>query len=212
MNKVFFISDLHLSHFNIMKYEPCRVEAIIDFLISRNLTSMTAEELRENFAVSMATGIGDYFWIHWHNEMLITYWNETVDDNDVVWFLGDFAFKNNETAKEIGHRLKGHKRMVQGNHDRETLSFYYSCGFEYVSSYPIILKKKFLLSHAPFEKAGELFNIYGHVHSHEGFKTSTANSHCVCVERQGFKPIQIREFDTYKEEKDTNPARERNRK
>ena len=149
-----------------------------------------------------------------HDEMLISNWNSVVSKDDIVWFLGDFAFSKyigKERIKKIGHLLKGHKKMVYGNHDKESVGFYNNCGFEEVCTRPTLLKNKFLLSHAPLIPTSDssfslFFNIYGHVHSHEAFNTATENTRCVCVERTGFTPVEIEEYNNFEEEPFINSA------
>lgn len=58
------ISDTHFGHDNVLKFEPCRVEAM------------------------KVNGFRD------QNEWLIHNWNSTVGENDLVLHLGDFIFKN----------------------------------------------------------------------------------------------------------------------
>ena len=51
------------------------------------------------------------------NEFLIAAHNSRVKKNDVIYFLGDFAFTNAENTKELINRLNGKKHMILGNHD-----------------------------------------------------------------------------------------------
>lgn len=133
------------------------------------------------------------------NEELIKRWNNTVSKNDIVWFLGDFALGNKDICRSLIKSLNGEIRMIRGNHDHFPDSFYYDCGIKYVSKYPIILKEKFILSHAPIilEENSKFINIYGHVHNHGSKDTFTDNSICVCVERHDYKPIRLEKFDKY---------------
>jgi calcineurin-like phosphoesterase family protein len=51
-------------------------------------------------------------------EGLVSLWNETVQPDDTVFYLGDFAMgKIAETLPVVG-RLNGTKLLVPGNHDR----------------------------------------------------------------------------------------------
>lgn len=50
------------------------------------------------------------------NEMLIARHNELVGDKDTVLMLGDFSLSL-KWVDEIGHRLKGRKFLIPGNHD-----------------------------------------------------------------------------------------------
>lgn len=193
--KTFFVSDTHFRHKNILKYEPCRLLELAKWyskkigqhyeLVLASFQQMMLEE-KETELVDLM------------NEMLIEYWNETVGKNDFVWFLGDFVYGNKEIARDICSKLHGRKRLVRGNHDNWPDNFYREIGFEYVSKYPVLLKNRFILSHAPLEKVSEPFiNIYGHIHweNCKHIPTKTETSQCVCVERQDFRPIRIKEFD-----------------
>lgn len=48
---------------------------------------------------------------------LIENWNAAVGPNDVVWHLGDFAFRSATAATDVLARLNGRIERVQGNHD-----------------------------------------------------------------------------------------------
>jgi len=52
------------------------------------------------------------------NEMLIHRWNETVEWDDIVFFLGDFAMGRIADSLPIAKRLNGRKVLTVGNHDR----------------------------------------------------------------------------------------------
>lgn len=51
-------------------------------------------------------------------EGLVSHWNETVGEEDVVFFLGDFSFGNAEDTRAIIQRLNGTIVWVLGNHDK----------------------------------------------------------------------------------------------
>lgn len=51
------------------------------------------------------------------NEALIHNWNEVVRPDDIVFFLGDFAFSSKNKARELAHRLMGKIYFILGNHD-----------------------------------------------------------------------------------------------
>ena len=117
MSKTFFTSDLHLGHANIIKY------------CSRTIF-MTKEDRKifENLAFDKA--------IKWRpsqeslnnmNEGLINRWNERVNQEDIVFHIGDFCFKSanefrgegqNIKALKWEERLNGRIIFIRGNHDK----------------------------------------------------------------------------------------------
>jgi calcineurin-like phosphoesterase family protein len=51
------------------------------------------------------------------DEYMISRWNETVGESDIVYHLGDFGLCSPEYAKQVFSRLNGRKFLVLGNHD-----------------------------------------------------------------------------------------------
>lgn len=49
---------------------------------------------------------------------LIRRWNSVVTDKDIVYVLGDVTFSPPKYAVEFVQRLRGHKHLVFGNHDK----------------------------------------------------------------------------------------------
>jgi calcineurin-like phosphoesterase family protein len=94
MADIWFTSDLHLGHANIIKYTG-----------------------RPFF-----TGI--FPDVEMMDEQLIANWNNNVGDRDTVYVLGDFCFWHTKkvTPASYFNRLKGRKILIAGNHDKkETL-------------------------------------------------------------------------------------------
>jgi len=52
------------------------------------------------------------------NRALIDGWNDTVDRDDDVWVLGDFALGRIDATLPLAGRLHGRKHLLCGNHDR----------------------------------------------------------------------------------------------
>ncbi|GJD87972.1 hypothetical protein BHAOGJBA_1479 [Methylobacterium hispanicum] len=53
-----------------------------------------------------------------HDEALIRAWNAVVRPDDIVWHLGDFAYRCDLSyAAGIRARLNGRIRLIRGNHD-----------------------------------------------------------------------------------------------
>lgn len=137
-----------------------------------------------------------------HDELIIKNWNNVVGKNDVVWFLGDFCFGRRDIVKQYKDRLNGICHMILGNHDNYSDKIYLDAGFRTVSRYPVILKGKFILSHAPLQNVKKLksfYNIFGHVHSLKIFKNSTKRYSCVCLERSELTPARLPIFESYRE-------------
>ena len=198
MSRTFFISDTHFHHKNVLTYEPIRIKKLAQYYQSSGKFEMlSAEDIEKHIYEMMTTDEGYDMVICDHDKMLIKEWNSVVKPSDTVWFLGDFSLHNKEYTKTIISKLNGYKRMIKGNHDNWSNSFYQEAGFEYISQYPIILKRRFILSHTPMPAPTntDYYYIYGHVHSNPSIFDGLPNASCVCVERTNFKPIRIKEFD-----------------
>lgn len=184
-DKIFFWSDPHFFHKNIIKYcdRPWN-----DGKDENNETIITDDNV-----LAM-------------NETLIENFNSVVPKDGITWCLGDFCLGPDQKMHipEIMSRLNGKVNLVLGNHDHHNVKFYYEAGFNKVYDRPVIINDFVVLSHAPmqFVKA-PFFNIYGHVHDSDTFKTWSKDSCCVCVERHEYKPVswkQIQEkFDEFNE-------------
>lgn len=82
---IWFTSDWHLNHYNILKY--C------------NRPFKDVNQM---------------------NEIIINNYNSVVKEKDIVYFLGDFAFKN---IAEFSERLNGTKYLLPGSHDKPSKTF-----------------------------------------------------------------------------------------
>lgn len=56
-----------------------------------------------------------------HDAELVKLWNETVDDDDDVYILGDISWYGPDRTLEIFKQLKGKKHLIKGNHDGKLL-------------------------------------------------------------------------------------------
>ena len=91
--KVFFVSDLHFHHRNILKHCPKRAE-------------IGGFDIEDTEA---------------HDKWLIDVWNKTISKKDIVYIIGDFAFGNPEDIKKyLMPKLNGHKFLILGNHDKSS--------------------------------------------------------------------------------------------
>jgi len=113
------------------------------------------------------------------NETLIKAWNETVDNGDRIYILGDFIW-NGDDPEYILKQLNGEKYLILGNHDRigkhnEAVFLKY---VRWIKDYFVLKLKngnnipsiKIVLSHYPFEVWDAdhygSFHLYGHVHGY----------------------------------------------
>lgn len=90
--QVWFTSDLHFHHKNILLHCPGRAE----------------EGGFEN---------GD---VEAHDKWLLEKWNSTIGKKDTVYIIGDFAFGSPEHVRKLLGKLHGNKFLILGNHDKSS--------------------------------------------------------------------------------------------
>lgn len=103
---------------------------------------------------------------HHMNTSIISIWNSTVDENDIVYFLGDFSLNGN-VACNIVKYLNGSIHLISGNHDKtfakhnstkhlKWVDMYLEAGFKSVESgLSIDIEGELtLLSHFPYLTPG----------------------------------------------------------
>lgn len=109
------------------------------------------------------------------DEILIDNWNLTVDKNDIVFDLGDFAFAPNRRWKEILGRLNGQHYLILGNHDVVRFPDNSILNLFKQVSHQMILKidgRTVYLNHYPFlcyngsyrDPDSVVYALHGHVH------------------------------------------------
>lgn len=89
MSEIWFISDTHFFHTNVLKFQD-DAGALI----------------RPGFVNTWDM-----------NERMVSNWNKVVNTGDHVYHLGDVTFRYDRPFRELIHELKGRKRLVVGNHD-----------------------------------------------------------------------------------------------
>lgn len=122
------------------------------------------------------------------DDMIVSNWNDVVNENDTVYLLGDVGKLNRV------HELNGIINLVKGNHDNQTIESYKVNGINMVYDLPIVLKEFFILSHEPIsyiQPNGVFANIFGHVHNSPHITTYSNRHYCVSVERINYKPISL---------------------
>lgn len=176
MSEIFFISDTHFNHANILTF-----------------TNYDGTPVRPNFK-----DVQDM------NEQMIQNWNSVVKPQDKVYHLGDVAFGNRDGFHKIMPRLMGKKRLIMGNHDKFDVKDYAQY-FDKVMSWRQFkdMPKKFIACHYPlhqsalFSDKGTVWCLHGHVH---GNNVKRGDSQVddpmyvnICVEKTNYTPIHINE-------------------
>lgn len=119
------------------------------------------------------------------NETLVSRYNSIVNEQDLVYFMGDIALYDAGTYISL---LKGEKILIMGNHDkRKSVTFWLKCGFKEVHKKELVWRDRYILSHHPLDKVPEgMVNIHGHIHEKPSAGSAYRN---VCVEKTNYAPI-----------------------
>lgn len=134
MKNIWFISDTHFGHSNMLKFIDSNGEKIRKF--------SSVEEM---------------------DELMITNWNERIKPGDKVYHLGDVAM-GGPAISRIMNKLHGSKRLILGNHDivkGDLVNYFHKITiwrvfreFDFTLSH-IPLREDNLIT---------TFNIHGHIH------------------------------------------------
>ena len=190
--KVWFTSDSHISHRNILKHCPKRAEI----------------------------GGFDVDDVEAHDKWLIDIWNKTIGKRDIVYILGDFSFASPEVIKkQILPKLNGQKYLILGNHDKssEHLQGYFT---QITQMKEVVFKKKnfpfieedsfrVFMCHYPMVtwpgKHYGVVNAHGHCHSHLDDFNEQSSDLRVDVGFDGkladFEPISLEKLYQYFKDK-----------
>src|SRR3984957_4761888 len=123
------------------------------------------------------------------NHCLIKNWNDCIDADDQVFFLGDFGLGDVDHLHSICCQLKGHKICIRGNHDRNA-NYMMRVGFNTVleSAFLKIGQHTVELIHIPSNAAPSHFQLHGHIHEKRPSKI-ISNQLNLCVELWDYKPV-----------------------
>lgn len=102
------------------------------------------------------------------NEDIIRKWNDTVQFEDTVYHLGDFAFGSDlEKIERLIQRLNGKIKLILGNHDTQPKIELYRKYFKIMVSSKIS-DDGVIMTHYPVHEIelnyGNKINIHGHTH------------------------------------------------
>lgn len=176
MKNVFFCSDHHFGHANIL-----------------NFKNWDGSMLRPGFK--------DIEHMH---EVLIERHNSVVGSNDRVYFLGDVALSGKYL--HILNRMNGKKVLIKGNHDKEPLSKYqeYFDDVRAYHQFDGFILSHIPIHPQSLGRWGT--NVHGHLHSNNVMQEDPPigdeyevkpvgeidhRYFCVCVEQINYTPISL---------------------
>ena len=160
--------------------------------------------------------------IYEYENEIIKRWNKKVTNNDTVYVLGDLVLDGCAEAIEILPKLKGHKKLIVGNHDENLCEQINQLKiFESIDFIKLVKDKgrNVCLCHYPlmdwmeFNRNG--YHIYGHIHNKtaingaaysqikEYYKDKPAFNCGVDV--VGFEPVTLDELIKLKEANKNEP-------
>lgn len=136
---------------------------------------------------------------------MIAAWNARVADDDHVWHLGDFCYRNAADARSYLRALNGHKHLVIGNHDHKgVLRLGDELGefFESVDYAACVQDgdRRIWMSHYPLaEPPKHVWCLYGHVHGNkgwDGYKLVRGFERCLnaCADVNNYVPVTFDEL------------------
>jgi calcineurin-like phosphoesterase family protein len=117
---------------------------------------------------------------------LITNWNATVGDDDVVYHVGDVAF--GADYRNWTRHLKGTIHYLRGNHDKQ--------GEHWVSMWTlknVDVVGKVIMCHYPIEEWDGWWrgSIHVHAHTHGKELVSAPRRFNVGVDANNFRPVSL---------------------
>jgi calcineurin-like phosphoesterase family protein len=169
---IFFISDTHWTHKNILNFtERDGVTKIRPF--------QSVEEM---------------------DELMVQNWNKIVPaNNSKVYHLGDVTFRPKHFAS-IACRLNGKKRLIPGNHD-DIMDPLLMQWFEKASIWRIFKDFGFVCTHVPIPpdqfRYKVQFNVHGHVHTNDQvdqWGKPDPIYYNMCVEKNNYSPVHVDEL------------------
>lgn len=175
---IFFTSDWHLSHMNIIKY--C------------NRPFSSVEEM---------------------NETILEKFRDRVSKGDMVYFLGDFSFKNydgkliNDFFESItNQRIQFH--FIKGSHDKYLPKFVKNhCSSISDLKNVIVNKQNITLCHYPMISFHcshyGTWQLYGH-HHRDLSEIATGKKMNVCIDLHNFYPVSFEEVKEYMKKREDN--------
>jgi len=171
MRNIWFISDTHFGHENILKFVDEN-----DNLIRPGFDSISHM-----------------------NQRILDNITDNVKAGDTLYHLGDVYFSKEKSESSL-KQLKSmpfKKRLILGNHDDGKDKNLYDI-FGKIVVWRLFKDHNFLATHVPimpdsFRKVE--YNAHGHIHEKESFSLNHIN---LCVEKTNYMPVHIDDVMKYK--------------
>lgn len=168
MRDIWFISDTHFGHRNIIQFTKEDGS-----LVRPHPSGRPFESIEE------------------HDELLIENWNKRVKDGDKIYHLGDITINPKRDPVYLS-KLRGVKRLIMGNHDIAKPEVYASHFGKVMSCREF---DGMILTHVPVHysqlESRWRVNVHGHLHSTELRDYQYLN---VCVEHTNMAPLHLDEL------------------
>lgn len=172
MMDVWFTSDTHYDHVNVIKY--CRRPFLKDAALGWIDGNLDVEAM---------------------NETMIERWNAVVRPHAQVYHLGDVMLGPGYTLLErltkLRARLNGVITLILGNHDR-SVNVYRNAGFDRVMRSAMLCNDPRVglvhMRHHPPRINSGMFELCGHVHERWKRRDGVIN---VGVDQWGFAPVHF---------------------
>lgn len=166
MRDIWFISDTHLNHANILTFR-----------------GLDGELIRPDFDD-----------VEHMNEAIIENWNACIKPGDKVYHLGDVLFGPPDEGDELLGKLNGQKRLILGNHDDwKKYGKILSKHFKKIMMGRQFKEFNFLATHIPAHSSNlykVAVNVHGHIHEKDPPPGPYYN---ISVERTNYAPLHIEE-------------------
>ena len=106
------------------------------------------------------------------DQILIELWNKKIGNKDLVYVVGDFAYRNTKSFDWYLKQLKGKKYLIIGNHDNKLLKDSTAISyFEGVDKMCHVKDdgKNICICHYPLAEWNGMYHgtyhVYGHIHN-----------------------------------------------
>ncbi len=165
MYDIWFISDTHFFHSNMLKF------------VDKN-----GQRVRHQYQS-----------IEEMHEDMIAKWNARVKPEDHIWHIGDVTFRYDGAFNNLMSRLNGHKRLTPGNHDKMKNPNLFRW-FDKVALWREFKEYNFTAVHIPLRLDSlhkSEFCVHGHIHQKVLSDPHYIN---ICVEHTDYAPIHLDEI------------------